>query len=172
MPQTSITPEGQAFAGMLADAGYKDTVTGVNLEASAEMRFGIAVKQHATKKDGAQLITAVTSRLKGIVQHNHWFAKPEELGDIGLKPKTTLGLLRKGRIWVPVEAQPAALTDEVHVRAVASGGNTIIGAFTPTAEADATIDITPFASWVDLGSSGIACIEVDFPNSALATADA
>jgi hypothetical protein len=173
MPQTEVEstmPIG--IAGQLADLWTDengDVVSATSEEASAEIPFGVCV-QHGTADDGVLKLTAIDDVLAGVVVHSHHFAKPYELGDTGLKPGVTFGLLRKGRIIVlPEDAVTPAST--VHVRAVATG-NEVAGAFRGTAQGTDTIEITAFAKWRTTADAGEpAVLEVDFTNVALADAD-
>ena len=100
--------------------------------------------------------TASTERvssyaLRGVLGHDHAQAKPEELGEIGLKPKARLGLVTIGAVWVICEQIPTKL-DEVHVRAETFAGQ-IAGAFRTSADGGSTYELTPFAKWTGRTSS-------------------
>lgn len=161
--------------GQLADlhtAEFGDVVSATNEEAAAELRFGIMVKQGtvATDPDLVKVMTATNNVLAGITVFAHNFAKPVQLGDTGLKPGVTFGLLRKGRIYVLTE-DAVDPSDEVHVRAIAAG-NEVAGAFRGTADGTDTIDITAFAKWLSAAGAGeVAVLEIDMNQASLATAD-
>lgn len=160
------------IAGQLADlhtAEFGDVVHAVSEEASAEIPFGVMVKQ-GTADDGVLLLSANDDNIKGIVVHGHHFSKPVELGDTGLKPGISFGILRKGRIFVVAKTNVTPAS-EVHVRAVVAGAE-VKGEFRGTSDGTDTIDITGFAKWVTSASSGeVAILEIDMSQSALATAD-
>jgi hypothetical protein len=167
--QISVTAMEPGFPGMVADAQVgKTTASRVNAEATAEMRFGIMVAE-ATSLNGCELINASNDVLAGPVVHSHAYAKPEELGDVGLKPKVVVGVMQIGAIWVLTEQTPLK-TDRVRVRAVAAG-NEVAGAFRVTADSTDCIDCSGFCRWT--GRTGTNCAEVvvDMTNRALAVAD-
>ena len=158
--------------GQLADlhtAEFGDVMSVTNEEAAAEIPFGVMVKA-GTADDSAKLLAANTDKLRGITVFAHNFSKPVQLGDTGLKPGVTFGLLRKGRIYVRVEdaVTPAS---EVHVRAVAAGLE-VKGAFRGTDDGTDTIDITAFAKFICSADAGeVAVVEVDMTNASLQVAD-
>lgn len=164
------------LAGQIADFnGMSDarvnTVT--NQEASAQIPFGVMLKR-GTLQDSAKLPTTAADVLVGVSVLFHSFAEPQEVADTdagGLMPGATFGVLVEGPVYVFPEAAVTPLS-EVHVRIVASGGNTQLGAFTPTAEVAKTIDISAFAKWETSGSATVAAkLVLNTVNSALATAD-
>lgn len=173
MPQTTVeTTMPIGVAGQLADLWTEqngDIISVISEEASAEIPFGVAVRQ-GTADDGALLFTATSQVPLGVVVFAHHFAKPDELGDTGLKPKVVFGVLRRGRIIVfPEEAVTPA--SEVRIRAVAAGAE-VKGAFRATADSTDCIDITPFAKWRSSADANEpAILEIDLSNVSLAVAD-
>lgn len=171
MAQTSYAEMAAAFAGMLADAGIvKYAETMVQAEASAEVPFGIVVVMNtAPTADGtpakAKLPAASTDKLWGIVLHSHSYDTRTELGTTGLKPKTLLSALRKGRVWVTVETA-VAVGDRGHVRYAAGAGGTQLGALRNAAVGSETIDATTQIVFVTAQTvaGGLAVAEVDFTN--------
>lgn len=173
MPQTEIEetmPLG--VAGQLADlytSEHGDVVSATNEEASAELAFGLFVKK-GTADNTVKKLNAADNALEGVVVHSHGYHKPVEIGDTGLKPGVTMGILRKGRIIVLPETAVTPAS-EVHVRAVAAGEE-IAGAVRATADGADTIDITGFASFRGSADAGEPVVlEIDMPNSALAAVD-
>lgn len=171
--QTAVNDRMPAgIPGQLADlwtAEFGDVVSTTSQEASAETPFGVMVKR-GTVDETSKLLSANTDKLHGIVVHAQNFAKPVQLGDTGLKPGITFGILRKGRIWVTPEdaVTPAS---EVHVRAVVAGVE-VKGAFRGTDDGTDTIDITGFAKWITSAGAGeVAILEVDMNQASLAVAD-
>jgi len=157
-----------------ANSGQIDSAT--NEEESAQIPFGVMVQKTATRN--AKLLSGSSQDLLGISVHGHAYPIPAELGDMGagvadvpgLKPGTTFGVGRKGRFWVRVEAA-VALTDEVHVRAVADpDADEIAGAFRGTDDGADTIDISDFAEWIEAGDE-VALVEIDMSRAAGAVAD-
>lgn len=176
IPQTSVSTTISApYAGLVSDVGNKHIASGVSAEASAEIPFGVAVLRDATNKDTGRVLphtsAAVSAaRFAGVIAHSHAYAKDSELGTVGLKPKTTLQVMERGRIWVlPEEAVTPG--DAVRFRAVATGGEQA-GRFRTTADATDCVNISSFARWVTSGNSTTpAELEFDIVNAALATAD-
>src|SRR5436189_6470944 len=92
-----------AFAGMLADSTRtKDVLSKTGEEASAEVPFGVMVAQ-GTEDDGVLLLATTGDDLVGVVIHADEYLKDLQLGDTGLKPNVTMGVLNKGRIYVTPE---------------------------------------------------------------------
>jgi hypothetical protein len=176
MPQTSVADNMTiGIVGALADANLASVDSRVNEEASAEIPFGVMVVRGTAKATDALLLhtsAAVSAPLlAGVVLYSAAYAKPEELGDDGVKPNMTVGLLQKGRVYVlPEEAVEPG--DDVRVRAVA-GGSEQAGAFRTTADDTSDcIDISSFARWITAGSSTVpAVVEIDMTSAAGAVAD-
>jgi hypothetical protein len=154
--------------------------SGTNEEAAANIPFGVMCKR-GTVKGRIKLPTAAADVLDGILVHANEFDPESQLADAtvntnvqsAIKPGITGGLLKQGTILVIPEATNASAAAEVHMRIAASGGNTQLGSFTPTAEAAATVDLTPFARWVEPPVAGQPTpLWIDLVNSALAAVDA
>ena len=166
--------------GQLADlhtAEFGDVVSETNEEASAELPFGVMVKA-GTGDDLVKNITTTADKLVGVIVHAQNFAIPVQLGETGLKPGVTFGVLRRGRIYVRVE-DAVTPDDEVHVRAVIGGANGYgeagaesHGAFRGSDDGTDTIDITAFARWITSAEAGeVAVVEIDMNQASLAVAD-
>lgn len=151
---TNLTP---GFPGMLADSSRtKDAVTKAQGEASAEIPFGAVVAQGAS--EGKAILPAVgTAVLLGVVLHSHDYAKPTELGDTGLKPKTSLSVLRVGRVWVRTETA-VAVNDPVHVRYAGAGDK---GAVRNAAVVGETIQLVSARFVTAAAAGGLAVLELD-----------
>lgn len=174
MPQTSVASEvSRGFPGMIADSNMnKDVRSYANAEASAEIPFGTMVKHDGTSETKAVKLTATTDKpiFCGIVTHSHAYARPQEVGDTGLKPKTTLGCMWKGTIWVPVE-DAVDPSKKVYCRAVATGDEQA-GAFRGSADGSDTIDCSNFARWVSATTgAGVAQLKFDLDNAGSDVAD-
>lgn len=167
-----------AVEGNLSDDSMtKDALSKVSEEASAEIPFGRMVKAGTDAKD-VKLMTATNNKLVGISMFNQCYAKPQELGDLGMKPKMVFNVLNKGRIFVRVEdaVTPAS---EVHVRAITGGTNGYgasgaesAGAFRGTADSTDTIDISAFAKFMGAAAAGeLVELEIDMTNASQALAD-
>jgi hypothetical protein len=170
VPFTSVQQStAGVFAGMLADGHPTEFDSFVSEEASAEIPFGVMVKQ-GTADNGALKLTATSNKLVGLVVHTHGYAKDNELGSTGLKPKTTLKVLTKGRAWVKVE-EAVTPSSAVKVRAVASGGE-VAGAFRDTADSTDCIDCSAFMRYVtSAAADGFAMVDIDMSGRNDAVAD-
>lgn len=154
------------------------TDSGTNEEAATNIPFGCAVKR-GSAKGLIKLPTALADVIDGILMRGDEFDYPSQVADAtvntyaqtAMLPKVTGGLVKKGTVWVIPEANGAAAAG-VHMRIVASGGNTQLGSFTPTAEAGKTVNWTPFARWLEPPAVGVPTpLWVDLNMLALATAD-
>jgi hypothetical protein len=148
MAQTTYsTAHPEAFQGMDGTTNADDqTISRVNAEASAEIPFGVMVKQGAT--DPACLkLTAVANDILGIARHAHVYEPFGTVGNAGagIPPGQAVGVKQRGEIWVPIEESVTQASD-VYVRAVATGSE-VAGAF--RASADSTDCIKLFGCrWV------------------------
>lgn len=141
--QTAYNLEmGNAYAGMLADAGENDIVS---RNAEEEIGFGVLVTQGATDADhGCKLPDADTEKVVGISVHEH-----NEDGKYLIK--ATVNCLRKGRIWVTCATACAAGAVAYAIATTgqitnASAGNIAVGVFVNT-----------------LAATGLAQIDVNLP---------
>lgn len=167
-----------AYPGLIVDTSFrKDVTSAVSEEASAEIAFGRMVKK-GTADSGALIPTANTNLMLGIVVHSHAYEKDQELGDTGLKPKITLGLMRHGRIFVEV-SEDVTPTDAVRL-SCDTHSSAVPGVFCKTADAGHTLNLTPLARWVSSSfaytppggsATKVAELEVDLTNISSATAD-
>lgn len=161
MSQTEISNTMSAgYAGMLVGSNH-DIDSGFSEEASAEIPFGVGVAR-GTADDGVKLPGASTDSVRGVVSHSHAYDKTRELGDTGLKPKTQINVVRRGKIRVIVE-EAVAPGDRAYVRYAGSGQK---GAWRKTEVAGETLDCTAEASFITTTAiNGVAILEVDFTNS-------
>jgi len=174
--QTAVAASAIGRAGQVADtysAESGDIVPGTNEEASNSLPFGVLCTRSSA--DGAKLPASVAD-LKaslGILVAADEFDYPTQLADVtvntnvqsGVKPGVTAAFLRKGRIIVIPEAT-GTLASVPHVRYVASGGNTQLGSFTPTAEAAKTATLTGIARWITVPTVGTPTVlEIDLTGS-------
>lgn len=166
------------LAGQAADqhtARNAHIVSAHSEEAAEAIKFGLMLIEGAAR-DGALLPSAQAEigKLLGISVRSDYFSAPTQINaDGGVLPGMSLGAARTGRWAVRIEADVTRVS-EVHVRMVANGAE-LAGAFRPTADGADTIDITAFAKWVyaaDLvDDGGLALLEINLPNQALATLD-
>ena len=176
MSQLNYAQQANAFAGMMADLtqGYvKDTY--VQGEASAEIAFGkfIVMKTGMTSGDPALgagipaigvLPAASTDDFKGggFVIHSHDYDKRLELGTTGLKPKTLMSVLRRGRIWVNA-ATAMAVTDliYVHYAAGVTNAGAVAGDVANTSDAAKNTQLFGARVVTPIAAAGLCEIEVD-----------
>lgn len=103
------------FPGVLADVTFwKDVTSYVNNDA-VEIPFGVMVVEAAGDKLAVLPSSAADTPL-GVTVHSHAYERELELGDTGLLPEITMGVLARGRIFVRPETLAAATTDPVHMR--------------------------------------------------------
>ena len=169
MPATQSTVADiyvKAFGGMLDVSEQVASIKSyTSEEASAEIPFGTMVIRGANEDEGALQVhtsgATVIALLAGVVVHSHAYAKTQELGDTGLKPDTTFGVLTRGRIWViPEDAVDPG--DAVRVRVVVTG-NEVKGAFRTAADStDCVVLHTTMARWLTTAGAGEpALLELD-----------
>ncbi len=168
----------EAVEGMLSDNSMiKDCLSRVSEEASAEIPFGRMLKAGSTDPQ-VLLPTATSDLFAGVSVFNHAYAKPNELGDTGLKPMVAFNILNKGRLWVRTE-DAVTQASEVHVRCVTGGSNGYgaagaesAGAFRGTADSTDCVDVSAFCRWMKSAGAGeLAELEVDMTSVALSDAD-
>lgn len=164
MPQTSVSDNpAVGFAGMLVDSSESDVASYVSEEAAAEIPFGVMVQQ-GTADTQALLIAAQADVPIGVVVHSHAYAKDDELGDTGLKPDVTLGILKRGVIWVTAID---AVTPADDVRYTEAGGG-----FLTTAAGGVTVDCSTFARFLTTAGVGeLVQLEIDMTGRAGRTSD-
>lgn len=167
MSQTTMgAQDAVPFAGVVQSAEPGNPRSYTSEESSAEIPFGVMVVLSSGSEDnGAKLPDDSGDVPLGVVCHSHAHAKPTELGDTGLKPKATFGVLRKGTIWVQVEdaVDPG---DAVRVRTVAGVGEQL-GAFRAAADSTDTAVLTGAAWLTTAGAGGIALLELDMTAATL-----
>ncbi len=165
-PQTTYSDAPSAgYAGQLVgDSNY--CVSAYNEEASAEIRFGAAVKWGTTSQ-GVLLPSAESSKIKGVVVRDgaHSTGDDGDLGDEGLVAGASFMILRRGRILVPVPSGGCSLSDRGWVRADDSETGEYLGAIENADDASDTVDCTNQIQFMQTAADGALCeIEVDFTN--------
>lgn len=181
--QTSVdSPMSIGVAGQLADeytASNGDIGYGTNEEAATNIPFGVMVKE-GTTADRIKLPTTAADVLAGILIHEYAYDVTTQLADAtvntnaqsAILPNIGGALLKRGRVLVIPEADGTD-ADGVHMRIVASGGNTQLGSFTPTAEVGKTVNLSSLARWRNGGPKAgqPSVLEIDLTNAALVAAD-
>lgn len=163
---TYLSAQPVAYVGMKGDAVPSTVETRINATASTEIPFGVFVVSGGSVGDpGAVLPSASTLKLVlGVVLHSHAYSKGTlgELGTAGLKPKTAMNILVKGRVWVMSETT-AAVGDPVFVRYATGVGGTQLGAVRNATVSSEMIDLTSKGRYVTSVASapGLALIEID-----------
>jgi hypothetical protein len=166
--QVNIRP-GTLFAGMAIDNAAKATDAYVNAEASQEMPFGTMLVQGTGDQD-AKIATANTNKMIGVLRNQFAYAIARgavggELGVIGLKPKATLGVAKRGKMTVVVgEAVNPASPVRVRIDANAGvlGATNGPGTFCTTASAGHTVDISKWARFLNtVTGAGVVELEYD-----------
>lgn len=152
----------RGFPGMLAESTVlRQSLSFVNAEAAAEIPFGVGVVR-GTADNRAVLPAAAGDNLKflGVVQHAHVYAKPEQLGDTGVKPKQPITVLSRGRILVQVEEAVVA-GDRGFMRIAAGAGGTQKGAWRKSADTATAIEILGAVYRTSVAAGELAVLEVD-----------
>jgi len=192
MSQTTVSAGGQpiGFAGMVADSGIHDIVSGFSQEATNPIPFGVGLRA-GTSPDGYLMPTGFSIVLPiegvsvfsfdhnrvGTVDPNGNFSG--DMGASGIVPKGNLQVMRKGRILVPVEGT-VRRGDPAFCRGIATGAssNGNIGIWSGTGYGAMSLGVPASPSYhVDCtkaaqfrsgsftaadGSTLVAVLEVDF----------
>lgn len=159
--QTAVANNmGEGLPGLIADSSFKKNVRSyANEEASAEIPFGVAVGQ-GLNDDGCLLLAATTDKIIGVATRSHAYEVDRELGDIGLKPGATVGVLDHGQVWVHVETAVTPKSD-VYIRAVAAGAEKP-GAFRASADGTDTINASKWCRFLtSTAGAGYAVVSFD-----------
>ena len=149
MSQTEYTQEPEkAFQGLLADTKEADILTRA-FEGAGGSPFGVAFEPGSDP--AVQVIpTAGTGfDLVGVGIHR---TNRNNLGltsDLGISDKDTVGVLRKGRIWVPIEQAVTPHSSPVFIRHTVNGGLDQLGAFRIDADTANADDFSAVADWLD-----------------------
>lgn len=181
MSQTSYAQQANAFAGMLADLSrgqVKDTY--LQGEASAEIAFGkfvvMGVGMTSDQVNNAagtpatgKLPAASTDDFKGggFVIHSHDYDKRLELGTTGLKPKTLMSVLRRGKIWVTA-GTAMGVADLVYVQYTA--GIAAVGDVANASDGGKNVQLFGARVVTPITAAGLVEIEVDMNAHAASSA--
>ena len=157
--QTTYTQAQRALAGLIADNDtVKDVVSGVNAEGSAAMTFGNMVAVYGERQ--YKLLAGSGDKPGGIVVYSPWYERSLELDATTGGPiaGAKLQIMRKGRIWVPVETA-LALTDSLFTRYSGTG---VQGAFRNVNDAGHSTDVSKVVKAMTiLSGAGLAVVEID-----------
>lgn len=175
MSQTTITfPLQVALAGQLADTLDNDCLPYTSVESSALIPFGVMLRWVSAGAAGDYSCANLSSSSDVLVGPsvlsfvyddgpNGELVNVDPTGgnNVGLKPKTTLNVLRKGRIYVLVEEAVNA-NDRAFVRFAVSTAfpNGLIGGFRKSQDAtgpsssNTCIDVTDKCQYLTSASAG------------------
>lgn len=164
--QTSYAEMPVAFAGMKADASDDQVDSYAQGEASAEIPFGVMVCQGTAggtsgTPDKAILPVDANSVPVGVVVHSHDYDSRTELGTTGLKPKTMLSVMRRGRIWVQVEDAVTVNAPAFYRYTSDGGSNTQVGKFRSDADSAKALKVRGAIYKTAASAGGFAILELD-----------
>jgi len=148
----------KGLAGQLADVGNADIVTRANASGGA-IPFGVfvtkgAAQREATLPDATGEVTGLTGL--GVVLRSHTQPQGEGYADSDPMP-----VLKRGRVWVPVEDAVTA-ESAAFVRFVAGVGEQL-GAFRSDADGTDAVAL-PGAKFVsDAGAGELALLDINLP---------
>lgn len=160
MSQTSYAIQAaRAFEGLLADADEmnRSSISLANEEAAA-VGYGRGVKFGTLPEEQFELPDATGFEFAGVLVHSQ---AREDVEAIGPVEGENAELLRRGRIWVPVE-EAVAVEDDVYLRHTTNGGDTPGGWRTDADTANA--DRITQAKWItETAAAGLAILEINYP---------
>lgn len=165
--QTSYPADMQpGFLGMLADCCPREVESVVNSEASASIPFGFLVKKGTGDGTAINLASPDTAAVpSGIILAAHNYAKGDHLPGldaVGLTPKTTMNLMRYGRIWVIAGTGGVTRDQRLYYRTLTAAGNQ---RWVASAIGADTLDTTGQAiARTSAAAGGLFILEVDFRN--------
>lgn len=159
----SDSPE-VGLAGQIYDGHQHEAITMRNNEAADEMPFGAAVIfEGGTDDKGALLPDDVADVVAGLVIRSHAYSPDTGIGDVGVKPGQTIGVMRRGFMLAICE-DGCSPGDRLHVRAIQTVDEQI-GGLRASADGVNTIDATNQGVWLTTAAAGgLAVLQVDFLN--------
>lgn len=157
------------FPGLLADLRPKAADSHIQGEASAEIPFGAAVILGTASTvpgtpDPVVLPVDGNSRITGVVLHSHAYMGPgtyePQLGDVGVKPKNMVAVLKKGRVHVLWEGGAVSKGANLYVRHTAGVGEQK-GAFRHDADGGDAVLVRGFVAAETVTADGRNHLAVD-----------
>jgi hypothetical protein len=149
MSQTAYTQEPErAFQGMLADSKEADIITRA-FEGAGGSPFGVAFEEGTTPAEQVAPTTLTGFNFVGVGAHRHNRDTFTQALDIGIDDEDAVNVLRKGRIWVPIEQAVVPHTSAVFIRHTVNGGLDQLGAFRIDADTARADDHSAVAEWLD-----------------------
>lgn len=161
MPFTSVLSNLSPLAikGMAYDNTWVDGDSFVNGEVSAEIPFGVFVKQGTDVKEILKL-TAITEKVVGVTLYKDVYQKDVQLGTTGVKIDNVMCVAPRGRLWMWAE-EAVIPTDPVMIRAIAAGSE-VAGDVRTSADASDLIDARHFARFItSTTAAGLVVVEFD-----------
>lgn len=148
-----------AFPGMKHDLRPDYVRSHHNAEAGTEIPFGVFVAR-GVHPEAAVLPAADGAPLVGITLHSHVYDVPEQMGEIGVKPKNTLNVAANGSVWVRTES---AVTPETPVfcRFAAGAGGTQRGAIRGDADTATAFRVRGARFLASANAGGLVPVEFD-----------
>lgn len=160
MSQTSYAVDmSPAAAGMVADSGVMDVMTGENV--AEAIPFGLFVSRdtagdHRIKLPAAAADITDVKKARGVAM-NQQAIESSASGDPQYPIKSAVPVLKKGRIWVKVE-EAVAPTDTVSIRHAAGGNG--VGSFCKTADGSRAL-LAGAKYLTTAAANGLAVVEMD-----------
>lgn len=165
MAQSTIDMQSaQAIRSGLIQSAYPgEPRSYVNAESTAEIPFGVLVVQATDEDESAKLPDGTGDVPYGVVCFSHAYARGTELGSTGLTPKTEMGVLGHGTIWVATEdaVDPG---DAVRVRTSGTGQ---LGAFRAAQDTTNTAVLTGARWLTSTSGAGVALLELNMTGATL-----
>lgn len=149
MSQLAYTQEPEkAFQGLLADSKEADILTRA-LDEAAGIPFGVALEPGTDPATQVALPDATSFDLVGVAAHRHNRDTFTQALDIGIDDEDVVNVVRKGRIWVPIEQAVTPHSSPVFIRHTVNGGLDQLGAFRIDADTANADDLSAVADWLD-----------------------
>ena len=165
IPQTAVADPIVAYPGMLSDTGPNNDVLSYVVESTLSAPIGSVVRQGTLDGQCLNLDTVATDTLLGIVVHSHAYSSAELsetdwAGTSGVVKYGTVGVLRKGRIWVLTE-EACVPGDPCQIRNVVAGVE-VSGVFGTSVDADFYVASGCCQFLSTTTGAGLIEVEVDF----------
>lgn len=163
MSQTSYSTEmTTAVDGMPGDAAGAPQVIDSYNNPVDEIKFGVAVQQVSGDDDGIELPDSSGAKIRGIAVRDLTEENGSAAADNTYPADSRVAVMKKGRIWVPVE-EAVSPSSDVYTRYTAGGGNTQLGAFRTDADSSKALQITQARFLTSTSGAGRALLEINLP---------
>lgn len=161
MSQTTFTEApAVAKAGMISESAYQDIISRAN-DAAIEMGLGVVVDDGATTPEHNCKVPAATGEITGgtFLGITVWDTGIESDGATGYEANSVVSILRRGRVWVEVEAA-VAVGGAVFCRFVADGEEKL-GAFRDDADTADAVAVPGAVYLTAAGDGELALVELN-----------